>query len=73
MLWLHYAEDMSVRDVAHVIRRTQPHVKVLLFRARLVLKRELERRARLEERLIATSGLAFRNTLAALAGLVARD
>lgn len=41
-LWLHYVEDLSVRDVARVMRRTTPHVKVLLFRARKLLARELE-------------------------------
>lgn len=42
-LWLHYAEDLSLRDVAKVTRRTETHVKVLLFRARKILARELER------------------------------
>ena len=41
-LWLRYAEDMSVAGVAQVLRRTQTHVKVLLFRARRVLARELK-------------------------------
>jgi RNA polymerase sigma-70 factor (ECF subfamily) len=41
-LWLKYAEDLSVRDVARVLRRTQTHVKVLLFRARIALGRELD-------------------------------
>jgi RNA polymerase sigma-70 factor (ECF subfamily) len=45
-LWLRYAEDLSVREIARVLRKTRPHVKVLLFRARAVLGRELERRAR---------------------------
>jgi RNA polymerase sigma-70 factor (ECF subfamily) len=43
-LWLHYVEDLRVREVARVMRRTQPHVKVLLFRARKVLARELRDR-----------------------------
>ncbi len=38
-LWLHYAEDLAVCDVARVIRRTPTHVKVLLFRARRILAR----------------------------------
>jgi RNA polymerase sigma-70 factor (ECF subfamily) len=42
-LWLHYAEDLSVHDVAKITRRTRTHVKVLLFRARKILARELER------------------------------
>jgi RNA polymerase sigma-70 factor (ECF subfamily) len=41
-LWLHYAEDMSLRDVARITCRTQTHVKVLLFRARKILARELQ-------------------------------
>jgi len=40
-LWLHYVEDLSIREVARVMRRMQPHVKVLLFRARRVLAKEL--------------------------------
>jgi RNA polymerase sigma-70 factor, ECF subfamily len=36
-LWLKYAEEMSVRDIARVLRRTQTHVKVILFRARVAL------------------------------------
>ena len=40
-LWLRYAEGMSVEGVARVLRKTQTHVKVLLFRAREVLRREL--------------------------------
>lgn len=39
-LWLHYAEDLAVRDVARVLRRTPTHVKVLLFRARRILARK---------------------------------
>jgi RNA polymerase sigma-70 factor (ECF subfamily) len=41
-LWLRYAEEMSVAGIAQVLRRTQTHVKVLLFRARRVLARELK-------------------------------
>jgi len=40
-LWLRCAEDMSVADVARVLRRTKTHVKVLLFRARIRLDSEL--------------------------------
>lgn len=43
-LWLRYAEDMNVAQVATVLHKTQTHVKVLLFRARQTLARELERR-----------------------------
>lgn len=41
-LWLRYAEGMSVAEVARVLRKTQTHVKVLLFRARETLRRELK-------------------------------
>lgn len=41
-LWLRYAEGMSVFGVARVLRKTQTHVKVLLFRARETLRRELK-------------------------------
>ncbi|MDW8308391.1 MAG: sigma-70 family RNA polymerase sigma factor [Verrucomicrobiales bacterium] len=47
-LWLHYVEDLSVRDVARVTGKTLPHVKVLLFRARRTLGRELRVRSALE-------------------------
>jgi RNA polymerase sigma-70 factor (ECF subfamily) len=40
-LWLRYAEDMSVAGIAQVLRKTQTYVKVLLFRARQALAREL--------------------------------
>lgn len=41
-LWLRYAEDLSVADIARVLGKTSVHVKVLLFRARTALARELE-------------------------------
>jgi RNA polymerase sigma-70 factor (ECF subfamily) len=41
-LWLRYREDMSVQRIAHVLRKTKTHVKVLLFRARRRLTAELE-------------------------------
>ena len=41
VLWLRYAEDMSVAQIAQVVRKTQTHVKVMLFRARRVLACEL--------------------------------
>jgi RNA polymerase sigma-70 factor (ECF subfamily) len=39
-LWLRYAEDMSVKDVARTMGLTLVHVKVLLYRARVRLARE---------------------------------
>jgi RNA polymerase sigma-70 factor (ECF subfamily) len=41
-LWLRYAEDLSVEHIARVLHRTPVHVKVLLFRARTRLARELK-------------------------------
>jgi RNA polymerase sigma-70 factor, ECF subfamily len=40
-LWLKYAEEMSVGDIAAVLRKTQTHVKVLMFRGRQALGRAL--------------------------------
>jgi RNA polymerase sigma-70 factor (ECF subfamily) len=40
-LWLRYAEEMSVAEIANALRRTKTHVKVLLFRARSTLGKEL--------------------------------
>ncbi len=40
-LWLRYAEDMDVAQIAQVLGKTQIHVKVLLFRARQTLGRRL--------------------------------
>ncbi|EEF58630.1 RNA polymerase sigma factor [Pedosphaera parvula] len=41
-LWLKYAEEMSVEEIAQVLRKTRTHVKVLLFRARTTLGHEIE-------------------------------
>ncbi len=40
-LWLHYAEDMDVARIAQVLGKTRVHIKVMLFRARQILGREL--------------------------------
>jgi RNA polymerase sigma-70 factor, ECF subfamily len=40
-LWLHYVEEMSVREVAGVIRRSPTATKVLMFRARRTLAEHL--------------------------------
>jgi len=44
-LWLRYVEDLSVAEIAPVLGKTQTHVKVLLFRARHALGRELGKTA----------------------------
>jgi RNA polymerase sigma-70 factor (ECF subfamily) len=36
-LWLRYAEEMGVDEIAQTLRKTKTHVKVLLFRARRTL------------------------------------
>ncbi|UCG49658.1 MAG: sigma-70 family RNA polymerase sigma factor, partial [Phycisphaerales bacterium] len=40
-LWLRYVEDMPVRQIAKVLRKSQVHVRVLLCRARVNLSRKL--------------------------------
>jgi RNA polymerase sigma-70 factor, ECF subfamily len=41
-LWLTYAAEMRVREVARVMHRTSTHVRVMIFRARRTLRRALE-------------------------------
>lgn len=42
-LWLKYAQDMSVKDIAKVLRKSQVNVKVLLYRARVNLANMLDK------------------------------
>jgi len=42
VVWLRYAEEMDVREIARIVRKTRTHVKVTLFRARKALAREIE-------------------------------
>lgn len=42
-LWLHYAEEMNIAEIAQSLRKTKIHVKVLLFRARQKLSVELKK------------------------------
>jgi RNA polymerase sigma-70 factor (ECF subfamily) len=39
-LWLRYVEDMDVAEIAAVLGKTKTYVKVMLFRARLILADE---------------------------------
>lgn len=48
-LWLRYMEDMSVKEIARVMKKSQIHVRVLLHRARLNLVKEMNPPAPLEE------------------------
>ncbi len=41
-LWLRYGEDMSVKDIARVMGKSQVCVKVLLYRARAGMARRLK-------------------------------
>jgi RNA polymerase sigma-70 factor (ECF subfamily) len=41
-IWLRYAEDVSIAEIAQVLGKTQTLVKVLLFRARKAMARELQ-------------------------------
>lgn len=43
-LWLHHVEEMPIRDVAAVIRRSPTATKVLMFRARRTLAEHLPAR-----------------------------
>jgi len=40
-LWLHYAERMSVAQIAQVLRKTRIHAKVLIYRGRQALGAQL--------------------------------
>lgn len=44
-LWLRYAEDLSLREMARIMGKTLAHVKVLLHRGRRTLASELRRQA----------------------------
>jgi RNA polymerase sigma-70 factor (ECF subfamily) len=41
LLWLRYREDMPIKDMARVLRRTQVQVRVQLHRARNALARQM--------------------------------
>jgi len=40
-LWLRYAEDLSMKDIARAMGKSQISVRVMLFRARSILAKEL--------------------------------
>ncbi len=41
-LWLKYVQDMSIKEIAGVMRKSQVNVKVLLYRARVNLAKRLQ-------------------------------
>lgn len=41
-LWLKYGQDMSIKEIAKVLRKSQVNVKVLLYRARINLAKRLQ-------------------------------
>ena len=41
-LWLKYGQDMSIKEIATVLRKSQVNVKVLLYRARINLAKRLQ-------------------------------
>ncbi|MHC4748986.1 MAG: RNA polymerase sigma factor [Planctomycetota bacterium] len=44
-LWLRYAEDMSIKEISQVLRKSQVNVKVILYRARVNLAKRLRNMA----------------------------
>lgn len=40
-LWLRYIEDLSLKEIAGVMKKTQVHIRVLLHRARLNLVKQI--------------------------------
>lgn len=42
-LWLKYGQDMSIKEIAQVLRKSQVNVKVLLYRARVNLAKRLQK------------------------------
>jgi len=41
-LWLKYGQDMSIKEIAKVLRKSQVNVKVILYRARINLANRLQ-------------------------------
>ena len=42
VLWLRYAEGLSIQEIARAIRKSQVHVRVLLYRARANMAKRLQ-------------------------------
>jgi RNA polymerase sigma-70 factor (ECF subfamily) len=60
VLWLRFVEDLSVAEIAQATRRTQTHVKVLLFRARTRLSPAMEKSGERGLERSSTGGVAAR-------------
>jgi RNA polymerase sigma-70 factor (ECF subfamily) len=43
VLWLYYFEALSAKEIARIMKKTDNGIDTLLYRARLALKRELEK------------------------------
>ena len=41
---LHYAEDLSIREIAKIMNRTETGIKVILFRSRQLLSKKAKSR-----------------------------
>ena len=41
-LWLRYIEELSLKEIARVMKKNQVHIRVLLHRARLNLFKQLK-------------------------------
>ena len=44
-VWLHYAEDLSIRQVAGILGKREGAVKVILHRSRKTLEESLRKKA----------------------------
>jgi len=59
-LWLRYAENMSIKEIAQVLRKSQVNVKVILYRARVNMAERLRNTAAEDE---AADQMASKETL----------
>ena len=61
-LWLRYMEDLSLKEIAQIMKKTQIYVRVMLHRARLNLVKQLNPSAfpgEIKEAAAAQSNLSF--------------
>ena len=66
-LWLKYAENMSIKEIAQVMRKSQVNVKVILYRARVNLAERLRNAAPaasfLRSRMVGADQMSSKETL----------